>query len=1439
MKIFVYGTSLLFMLTLNMTIPVAAKATSNNSLLNGSFEEPRESPGQADFIQLDASQVPGWQTTASDNRIELWTDGFGFPPYEGFQYAEINATQSATLFQDTNIANGETICFQFAHRARNVGPETLRLTITDLGQDSIFGTSDDTSLFSNLYSSNNSVWAVYNSAAASPITALGNTVRLSFESLEPGNAGNLIDAVTFGSQCSTLLFDGIDDYVEVADIAQINAIGTGDFTLEAWVQAEESVQLAHPTILSNRANTSTGFVFFFHAIWNGSPNKIPAIQLDGVNYVYTTPTPPDLLDGRWHHFAATKAGDTLTYYHDGVPGQSFTSPNIQAASLTSPHALWFGLDDQHSSTAFEGKLDDVRIWSKARTGAEILSTMNSLLTGTEPGLIAYWPLDEGTGQVAGDIVFGQDGRLGSTPGSDSQDPLWMQVATCPGHCPGPDCPPPRVPRPFGCINGQPFVSQAISTQAGEVDLWTGSFTVSPIGGPAGIEYNNLGFRAQDGLLYAVELNPSGSTQVVQIDADGIVFPLGPLPGMDSSKRYDAGDVSADGAWLKATVSNQPHVIDHIALNGQPLGWNVLSSGATGLVADWAQHPDDGNLYGCDSSDGQIAVQGATRNDVYPLFAGGPMPTGIPYGAAWFEEGRLFCYRNNGEIYAFTVSPTFAANVGFWAGPSASRNDGASCLQKLLGAAKQMTPPSPRTGLPETITIDYVFENLSAVEDLFDLSASDDLEAVFGASGTHWNLLSILSTPPGFENPSFDGQTTGDTELLASAVTLPTGSLITITVEIEVLSLDEVDPNGDFCNQVLALGETAAGLLVGDLSTAGLDPDPNGDGRPDENDPTCLNLGQLPIPCTDDVFMVQNVNAQLVRIDPTASTFLFTSIGAPAGREYNNLGYRRTDGLLYAVELTSTGNNGIVQIDATGKAFPPIQALGLPNNVRFDAGDVSTDGRWMYVTATNKPLYKVDLQSPQLVTTSVPITGAKGLVFDWAFSPADGNLYGGDSTHGHLAVLNPKDGKRTDHAIGLPVGIAYGGAWFDGGRLFLYRNNGEIYEIDLTTLSIVGFQSGPGSTRNDAASCSEICDGIDNDADGEIDEGFDLDGDGVARCCTPDPLFITLDQTFHRIHGFMSDGGGNFTPALTPIAELASEELRFNALGDFDADGKFDVVWRGLVSNDRFLTECSGGEWQTSPVGQWTYSYLGGADVDGDGNTDLLGWDMSCCQMSGPVLGTGLPALGLTAVGNGAGGFNELYGTFDPSPVLGAWIAQRTYNLADATGDGCLDTMFLEYSSGGASTSEIYLAEGDCTGGFLPPNLVGTIPGQPQNFGDMGDIDGDSCSDWIGGSDDDGDKGLVYAMLGDCAGSFSPPFTLVDSCVGCPGSGTGHGSGASQLYDWNGDGHLDLLTSLTLNTGATATVLYWENDGSGNFSGPTTVVAPTDLRSAAFATPLRN
>lgn len=73
----------------------------------------------------------------------------------------------------------------------------------------------------------------------------------------------------------------------------------------------------------------------------------------------------------------------------------------------------------------------MRIWNIARTQSEIQETLNIRLRGDEPGLVAYWPLDEGRGQLVHDMTSNKNnGQLGNSLSLESSDPIWV-LSTAP------------------------------------------------------------------------------------------------------------------------------------------------------------------------------------------------------------------------------------------------------------------------------------------------------------------------------------------------------------------------------------------------------------------------------------------------------------------------------------------------------------------------------------------------------------------------------------------------------------------------------------------------------------------------------------------------------------------------------------------------------------------------------------------------------------------------------------------------------------------------------------------------------------------------------------------------------------------------------------------------------------------------------------------------
>ncbi len=63
---------------------------------------------------------------------------------------------------------------------------------------------------------------------------------------------------------------------------------------------------------------------------------------------------------------------------------NFEIEGIRFGRPRSPEASW----------AFSGYLDEIRVWNKELSDKEILNTYNRIISGTEQGLMLYWPLDE-------------------------------------------------------------------------------------------------------------------------------------------------------------------------------------------------------------------------------------------------------------------------------------------------------------------------------------------------------------------------------------------------------------------------------------------------------------------------------------------------------------------------------------------------------------------------------------------------------------------------------------------------------------------------------------------------------------------------------------------------------------------------------------------------------------------------------------------------------------------------------------------------------------------------------------------------------------------------------------------------------------------------------------------------------------------------------------
>ena len=127
----------------------------------------------------------------------------------------------------------------------------------------------------------------------------------------------------------------------------------------------------------------------------------------------------ELLTEGWHHLTAVGRGDTTLFYVDGkkvgdvkakalkdaednlnkTPNDAAAKKKVEdlkKASLKSNSDVYAIGNYQGGGQPF-GKVAEVRVWGVALSDDEIAVNSTILLTGNEPGLLAYYPMSEATG----------------------------------------------------------------------------------------------------------------------------------------------------------------------------------------------------------------------------------------------------------------------------------------------------------------------------------------------------------------------------------------------------------------------------------------------------------------------------------------------------------------------------------------------------------------------------------------------------------------------------------------------------------------------------------------------------------------------------------------------------------------------------------------------------------------------------------------------------------------------------------------------------------------------------------------------------------------------------------------------------------------------------------------------------------------------------------
>lgn len=222
---------------------------------------------------------------------------------------------------------------------------------------------------------------------------------------------------TIIAQNSGISLDGTTGSIPLCNSEDFN-IGDG-FTIEAWVFSPQwRGESWQGSILVKDRSMPGGFAF--RAGKNGVLSFVMAVDGNWFEVV----TEEIMNTNQWYHVSVTVDGGTIRLYVNGVQQATSTfsgSPTHNSQTAT------IGASPSFPGRVWNGALDEIRVWNVARTPGQIFDNQATDFTGTEDGLIAYLPFNEGSGSTA--INLAGENCDGVLTGLD--DSAWQEGWTIP------------------------------------------------------------------------------------------------------------------------------------------------------------------------------------------------------------------------------------------------------------------------------------------------------------------------------------------------------------------------------------------------------------------------------------------------------------------------------------------------------------------------------------------------------------------------------------------------------------------------------------------------------------------------------------------------------------------------------------------------------------------------------------------------------------------------------------------------------------------------------------------------------------------------------------------------------------------------------------------------------------------------------------------------
>ncbi|MFK8038852.1 MAG: LamG-like jellyroll fold domain-containing protein [Crocinitomicaceae bacterium] len=412
----------------------------------------------------------------------------------------------------------------------------------------------------------------------------------------PVNAGLISSTTTLyvaaQEENTSLDFDGVNDRVAIQNYSY-NASGMTELTVEAWVKTTSTSAMIIASFDRSeywRLGIGSTGASSGRVSWNVSTD-VGYLDMGGSTFVN---------DGQWHHVAGTFDAGTARIYVDGVLDATSTLGATWGSGSTRFGFIGVGSEansfngSRGPNSFMNGEVDELRVWSEARTVAELSNNMNNCLLGTETNLEIYYKLNDGTGSgTSSDEVSNSDGTLVNM--SSATD--WIIRNNAFYSCPS--CESARVPAIITIDNSNPLsiTGAGISPSCVGIPLldagssystylWSTGATTQTINanteGSYSVEVTNAGCSAKDTVEVSFEGGNAQTAGLLDGGNDRIAI---------NGLFYNSTTISelSVEAWVKTSDAGNQIIASfdrseywRLGINGDGAGagqvsWNLLTS----------------------------------------------------------------------------------------------------------------------------------------------------------------------------------------------------------------------------------------------------------------------------------------------------------------------------------------------------------------------------------------------------------------------------------------------------------------------------------------------------------------------------------------------------------------------------------------------------------------------------------------------------------------------------------------------------------------------------------------------------------------------------------------------------------------------------------------------------------------------------------------------